>query len=594
VTFVGASSTNSFARFSANGVYVLRLTAGDGQLETSRELTVVVNALASLTTGLQAHWRMDETSGTTAADSSGNARNGAVSGAAWTSGRFSNGLSFDGVDDIVSYTSPVAPQVSFSAWVNTTGNGESTTPRIIATPAYNVRIRRADGAIALEAERATTASEWRSELNSHTDNTWHHVVVTYDSATGATPAIYIDGQPQTVTLVVTGSGAQDPSNGPGFIGNSGGGSRTLLGRLDEVRMYNRVLTATEALALSFGPPTNTAPLVNAGPDRGGSGGGAVSLNGTVSDDGQPGPTVSNLWTVFSGPGAVTFANPQAPTTTATFELPGTYILSLHSSDGSVKVFDQMTVTVVAAPVVSVATTTSPAAEFGPVSGAFTFSRNGGTNVALIVFFTRAGSATSGDYSPLPSQATIPVGAFSAAMTVNPVADTLVEGDETFSVTITTNASYLIGSSPNAVLMIKDRPYDNWRFGHFTSAELGNPAISGDQADPDFDRMRNLLEYALNLNPTGSNNVSGLWGTIESVAGSESFVVRHTRLKNPRDIDYFVEVSTDLATWNSGPAFTQEIDAQDDGNGVTETVRVRILSDPNAPGQRFSRLRVVKQ
>ena len=63
---------------------------------------------------------------------------------------------------------------------------------------------------------------------------------------------------------------------------------------------------------------------------------------------------------------------------------------------------------------------------------------------------------------------------------------------------------------------------------------------------------------------------------------------------PRDIDYVLEVSPDLASWNSGGAVAQEINASDDGNGITETVRLRVLSDVTQPGGRFVRLRVSRQ
>jgi hypothetical protein len=47
-----------------------------------------------------AYWKFDEGRGTTASDSAGR-NNGTVHGAEWTSGKFNNALSFDGVDDYV-------------------------------------------------------------------------------------------------------------------------------------------------------------------------------------------------------------------------------------------------------------------------------------------------------------------------------------------------------------------------------------------------------------------------------------------------------------------------------------------------------------
>jgi hypothetical protein len=317
----------------------------------------------------------------------------------------------------------------------------------------------------------------------------------------------------------------------------------------------------------------------------------------VIDDSQPNPpaAVSNLWTKFSGPGTVTFGNPQAPSTTATFSVPGTYTLSLTSDDGQVTVFDQMVVTIVAAPVVSVALAASPAAEFGPIAGAFTISRDSGTAVPLTISYTVGGSASNGvDYSAIATNVTLQAGASSTVVNIDPILDAVAEGNETVVLTLVATSSYRVGVNNSSSLTINDRPYDAWRFAHFAPEQLSNPGLSGDGADADGDALKTLLEYALNLDPLASNSVSRFSASIELLAGNQrAFVVTHTRRKAPRDIDYVVEISSDLASWNSGPGITEELSAVDDGNGVTETVRWRVISDVNV-GQRFTRLRVTKQ
>jgi RHS repeat-associated protein len=60
---------------------------------------------------------------------------------------------------------------------------------------------------------------------------------------------------------------------------------------------------------------------------------SVTLNGTVTDDGQPvGGTLTQLWTMQTGPAAVTFGTPTQPTTTVTFTAPGYYLFTLTASD----------------------------------------------------------------------------------------------------------------------------------------------------------------------------------------------------------------------------------------------------------------------
>lgn len=103
---------------------------------------------------------------------------------------------------------------------------------------------------------------------------------------------------------------------------------------------------------------NQAPSVTAGADKTVASSSAVSLDGTVSDDGLPNPpaTVTTTWSQVSGPGSVAFANSAAVDTTATFSTAGTYVLKLTASDGALVASDEITITVTApvntAPVVS--------------------------------------------------------------------------------------------------------------------------------------------------------------------------------------------------------------------------------------------------
>jgi hypothetical protein len=104
------------------------------------------------------------------------------------------------------------------------------------------------------------------------------------------------------------------------------------------------------LTLTFRSPLpNVAPIVNAGADASVNVVGSASLDGTVTDDGKPGPTVTTTWSKFSGPGSVTFANPAAQDTTATFSAPGTYTLRLTANDSALSAFDDVVITVQQAP-----------------------------------------------------------------------------------------------------------------------------------------------------------------------------------------------------------------------------------------------------
>jgi len=91
------------------------------------------------------------------------------------------------------------------------------------------------------------------------------------------------------------------------------------------------LTAPDPLAPGF----NTPPIVNAGPDQNVVLPNTILLTGTATDDGQPAPpgTLVTTWLQISGPGTATFANPNALVTTASFSVPGAYLLRLTAFDG---------------------------------------------------------------------------------------------------------------------------------------------------------------------------------------------------------------------------------------------------------------------
>ena len=90
--------------------------------------------------------------------------------------------------------------------------------------------------------------------------------------------------------------------------------------------------------------SNTAPVVNAGPDQPVVLPAAAALSGTATDDGVPGVGLTTTWSKTSGPGTVTFGNASALSTSAGFSIAGTYVLRLTASDGLLSSFDELTLT----------------------------------------------------------------------------------------------------------------------------------------------------------------------------------------------------------------------------------------------------------
>ena len=102
------------------------------------------------------------------------------------------------------------------------------------------------------------------------------------------------------------------------------------------------------------PPANLAPVVSAGTNQAVLWPAPASLNGTATDDAKPNPpgTVALAWSKVSGPGMVTFGNPNAQATTASFSTGGTYGLQLVADDGQVSTASTLLITAITRPTLS--------------------------------------------------------------------------------------------------------------------------------------------------------------------------------------------------------------------------------------------------
>ena len=106
------------------------------------------------------------------------------------------------------------------------------------------------------------------------------------------------------------------------------------------------------------------------------------------------------------------------------------------------------------PTVTIVATDPTATEAGPTTGTFTISRTGPTTAPLTIQWSVTGTATKGvDRLSLPATPVIPAGASSVAITVTPVDDTEVEGNETVIATLSANAAYTLGTPSSATVLI---------------------------------------------------------------------------------------------------------------------------------------------
>ena len=137
----------------------------------------------------------------------------------------------------------------------------------------------------------------------------------------------------TITNPGSGSGASSVKYS---VAANSGGSRT-----GTLNIGGKTFTVTQ----SGTGATNTAPVVNAGPDQTVLVTDTPALAGTVTDDGLPSSTLTIGWSKVSGPGSVIFGNSSSASTTVSFNLAGIYVLRLTASDGQLTSQDDVKVVV---------------------------------------------------------------------------------------------------------------------------------------------------------------------------------------------------------------------------------------------------------
>ena len=347
VAFGDAGAAQTSASFSAAGTYVLRLSASDGALDGSDDVSILVNPQAA--SGPVGWWKLDDGGGSSAADSSGTGNNGTlVNNPAWISGVLGGGMNFNGTNQRVSIADnnslDVSNQITIAAWIKP-GKKDTQYPikkaRGDSINGYELSLS-SSGKIFVRFNQAASGNTYRldSSTSYPTDgNTWMHVAATYD---GATIKLYVNGvldaSMNTAVTIAT-------NTIPLSLGSDDQNSAPFQGGLDDVRIYGRALSAAEIQSLNSG--INQAPVVNAGGNQTADVATAILLNGTVSDDGLPNPpgSVTINWSKISGPGSVVFANAASPQTTATFSTAGTYVVRLTANDGALASSSDATITV---------------------------------------------------------------------------------------------------------------------------------------------------------------------------------------------------------------------------------------------------------
>ncbi len=205
---------------------------------------------------LVAHWTFDEGSGTTAYDSTG-VNHGTLAGnTAWTTGQIGGALEFDGSGDWVDCGNDASinnlSTFSVSAWFKTDVIPESYVyPHIICQRDLShliwAFILQGDWDGKVGAAVMTSGADALSNAYFIPEaGTWYHAVMNYDNKGTRKINIYINGDEHSYFQqdAATGTLSSNPSVHIA-IGNRIGGGKDWDGAIDDVRIYNKLLSLHE-------------------------------------------------------------------------------------------------------------------------------------------------------------------------------------------------------------------------------------------------------------------------------------------------------------------------------------------------------------
>jgi hypothetical protein len=252
ITLPGTATTYDDTGLAAN-VYYYRIRAvnanGNSPYASASAATTSYTALATGRTSLLANWRLGETAGTTAWDSTGS-YNGSYVGTPGlgATGAITNdpdtSVTFNGSTHRVTVPSlPTTVNFAVEGWtyltstanVNHTVYGGNSTVRILARPGTPVSTSTGYAGVWLNG----TEYVLQPSIAGTNVNTWVHWALTRD---GNILTFYRNG-------VAIGERTDLPTTAPadlsGFIGAQIGGAYYLTGRIDEVAVYRQVLSGDD-------------------------------------------------------------------------------------------------------------------------------------------------------------------------------------------------------------------------------------------------------------------------------------------------------------------------------------------------------------
>src|SRR5918992_5106233 len=245
--------------------------------------------------------------------------------------------------DIANNSSLQLTMFSIASWFNTQMNVSNGSNAFIVTKGgvgsdsegknmnYGIWMLDSEN-IQIGFENSSGANYFVMSSSNYSDGNWHYAVGTYD---GSAVKLYVDGVQVASNLTTTPTLSPSPSTIPDNTGTQpvriganslelvdGKGDGYFIGRIGEIRLWNRTLSAEEVSAAYNSGLFNTTgqvlylpfssqnhpPVTDAGPDLTVNENQVILLNNSKGSDSDPEDTLTYKWTQIGGSPLVRLSN----------------------------------------------------------------------------------------------------------------------------------------------------------------------------------------------------------------------------------------------------------------------------------------------
>ena len=358
--------------------------------------------------GLVAAYSLDEGSGTSVADASGNGNAGTISGAIWTSsGKYGNALAFR-ADDSARVTIPnsgslqLTTGMTLEAWVNPSAAG-NVWRDVMMKGNDNYYLESSSSRASKPVAGMVIGSTHVSANGTAAlaQNTFTHLAATYD---GTAIRLFVNG---TEVSSRAASGSIVTSTSPLQIGSDSTFGQYFDGTIDEIRVYNAALTQSQiqtdmTTPIGSGGGDSTPPSAPSNLNASAVSGSEIGLSWTASTDnvGVTGYLVERC----QGAGCTDFSQIATPPGTSyndTGLTPGsTYRYRVRAGDAANNLSDYS----------NIASATTPSSAPAGLVAAYSFDEGSGTTVT--------DASGSGNTGTISGAAWTSSGKYNEALTFN--------------------------------------------------------------------------------------------------------------------------------------------------------------------------------